>query len=61
MQLPIEQVQSQNRVLMTEVEQMKQTLGKLAERNEALEELIQEMARKQGIDTASPDAGLSYM
>ncbi len=46
---------------MSEVEHMKQTLTDLSERNEAVEELIREMARKQGIVTDGTSTDLSYV
>ena len=57
-QLPIEQVQAQNRVLMQEMDQMKQTLTNLSER---IEELVQEAAKKQSSAADATSASRSYI
>ncbi len=46
---------------MSEMEHVKQTLANMSERNETLEELIREIAKKQGIVTDATATDLSYV
>jgi len=54
---PIEHVQQQTRLLIGDVGKMRQSIADLADRNQTLEALLKEIAKKQGITMETSSGG----